>query len=137
MFTERLPGLVAPWARRTQRLVHWLVHIALALAGTVEARRSRGLGQAITRNTLALAQNVAQLVHQRQARSAESSLAPLQRFAKGLHDDFDAVKAGGTLPWSHGPVEGAISRLKPLTRRMVGRASLERLQRRLMRAARG
>jgi hypothetical protein len=135
MFTERLPVLVAPWARRTQRLVHWLVHIALALAGTAGARLSRGLGPAITRNTLALAQNVAQLVRQRQTRAAESSLAPLQRFAKGLRDDYDAVKAGVTLPWSHGPVEGPINRLKPLTRQMFGHASLDWLQGRLMRAA--
>src|SRR5262245_18832011 len=51
MFTERLHGLVAPWARRTQLLVHWLVHIVLALAGTVGARLSRDLGPAITRTT--------------------------------------------------------------------------------------
>jgi len=134
VFTERLPRLVAPWARRTQRLEHWLVHVALALAGTAGARLSRGLGPAITRNTPALAQNVAQLVRQRQAqhldpwlaRAAESSLAPLQRFAKVLRDD-DAVKAGVTLTWRHGPVECPINRLITLTRQMCGRASLERL----------
>jgi hypothetical protein len=35
------------------------------------------------------------------ARAAESHLVPLQRFAKGLRDDDDAVKAGLTWPWSH------------------------------------
>jgi hypothetical protein len=135
MFTERMPVLVAPWARRTQRLVHWLVHIELVLAGTVGARLSRGLGPAITRNTLALAQNVAQLVRQRQARAAESSLAPLQRFAKGLRDDYDAVRAGITLPWSTGPVAGHINRLKMLKRQMFGRAKLDLLQQRFLLAA--
>jgi transposase len=33
IFTERLAPLVAPWARRTQRLVYWLAHVALALGG--------------------------------------------------------------------------------------------------------
>ena len=71
------------------------------------------------------------------ARAAESPLAPLQRFAKGLRDDYDAVKAGVTLPWSNGPVEGHINRLKMLKRQMFGRARLELLQRRFMPAASG
>jgi transposase len=96
------------------------------------------LGKAI-----ALAQDFAQLVRQRQAqqldpwlaRAAESPLGPLQRFAKGLRDDYDAVKAGVTLPWSNGPVEGHINRLKTLKRQMFGRASLDLLQRRFVLAA--
>jgi transposase len=52
IFTERLARLVTPWARRTQRLVHWLVHLALALGGRAGARRGRGLGLAVSRNTL-------------------------------------------------------------------------------------
>jgi transposase len=60
---------------------------------------------------------------------------PLQRFAKGLRDDYDAVKAGVTLPWSNGPVEGHIYRLKMLKRQMFGRASLDLLQRRFLQAS--
>jgi hypothetical protein len=41
-----------PWARRTQRLAYRLAHIALALGGTAGARLSRGLGLAVSRNTL-------------------------------------------------------------------------------------
>jgi len=52
IFTERLAPLVAPWARRTQRLAPWLVHIALALAGTAGARLSHGLGLGVSRHTL-------------------------------------------------------------------------------------
>ena len=92
---------------------------------------------------IALAQDFAQLVRQRQpaqldpwlARAAESPLAPLQRFAKGLRDDDDAVRAGVTLPWSNGPVEGPSNRLKTLKRQMFGRASLDLLQRRFLLAA--
>jgi transposase len=52
MFTERLPGVVAPWARRTERLLRWLAHIAVALGGAAGAQLSRGLGVAISHRTL-------------------------------------------------------------------------------------
>jgi transposase len=75
---------------------------------------------------IALAQDVAPLVRERTpeqldpwlARAAESPLVPLQRFAKGLRDDDEAVKAGVTRPWSNGPVEGQMNRLKMLKRQM-------------------
>jgi transposase len=87
-----------------------------------------------------LAQDFARLVRQRQgsqldtwmARVAKSTIVALQRFAKGLADDYDAVKAGLTLPWSNGPVEGQITRLKRLKRQMFGRASLALLERRFV-----
>ena len=37
----------------------------------------------------------------------EQGVAELQSFAQGLQKDYDAVKAGLTLQWSQGPVEGA------------------------------
>jgi transposase len=85
-----------------------------------------------------LAQDFAQLVRQRQpqqlepwlARAAKSAVGAWRRFAKGLSDDFDAVKAGVPLPWSSGPVEGQITRLTRLKRQMFGRASLALLERR-------
>ena len=52
LLTERLAPLVAPWARRTQRLAPWLVHIAMARAGTAGACRSRRLGLGVSRHTL-------------------------------------------------------------------------------------
>jgi transposase len=87
-----------------------------------------------------LAQDFAHLVRQRQpqqlepwlARAAKSAVGAWRRFAKGLRDDFDAVKAGVTLPWSSGPVEGQITRLKLLKRQMFGRASLALLERRFV-----
>jgi transposase len=71
------------------------------------------------------------------ARAADSPFVPLQRVAKGLRDDDDAVKAGLTLRWSNGPVEGHMNRLKMLKRQMFGRASLDLLQRRFLLAASG
>jgi transposase len=91
-----------------------------------------------------LTQDFAYLVRQRQgehldawmARVAQSAIVALQRFAKGLADDYDAVKAGLTLPWSTGPVEGHITRLKLLKRQMFGRARLALLQQRCVLAPR-
>jgi len=99
--------------------------------------RAHHVGRA---EAIALAQDFARLVRQRQgaqldawmARVAKSTIVALQRFAKGLADDYDAVKAGLTLPWSNGPVEGQITRLKLLKRQMFGRASLALLERRFV-----
>ncbi len=97
------------------------------------------VGEAIT-----LAQDFAQLVRQRQPealdpwlqRATTSALEALRRFATGLQDDYAAVKAGVTLPWSNGPVEGHINRLKMLKRQMLGRAHLDLLSRRFVLAPR-
>ena len=65
-------------------------------------------------------------------RAMASPVAPLQRFATGLRTDYDAVKAGMTLRWSNGPVEGQINRLKMLKRSMFGRAKIDLLSRRFL-----
>ena len=52
IFTERLPEVVAPWARRTRRLVAWLIAIGLALGGAAGVRLSRRLGCTLSRQTL-------------------------------------------------------------------------------------
>ena len=69
-------------------------------------------------------------------RAATSTLEALRRFATGLYEDYEAVKAGVTLPWSNGPVEGHIKRLKMLKRQMFGRAHLDLLRCRFLLAPR-
>jgi transposase len=49
-----------------------------------------------------------------------------------LREDDEAVKAGVTLPWSTGPVEGQINRLKMLKRQMFGRANIDLLRLRVL-----
>jgi transposase len=83
-----------------------------------------------------LSESFAELVRHRQPegldgwleRAAKSGLTAFQRFAGGLRDDYAAVKAGLTLPWSNGPVEGQINRLKMIKRRMFGRANIDLLK---------
>jgi transposase len=52
IFTERLPGLVAPYARRTHRLDQWLCAVGFALGGEAGARLLRTLGLASSAATL-------------------------------------------------------------------------------------
>jgi transposase len=65
----------------------------------------------------------------------ETPLGAFQRFATRLREDYEAVKAGVMLPWSNGPVEGQINRLKMLARQMFGRAKLDLLTQRFLLAA--
>ena len=60
------------------------------------------------------------------------TLAPLAAFARNLRRDHDAVLHGLSLPYSSGPVEGNINRLKMLKRQMFGRASLDLLRKRVL-----
>lgn len=52
VFTERLPGVAAPWARRTTRLADRLATVGLALGGSAGACLGRKFGLAACRNTL-------------------------------------------------------------------------------------
>jgi transposase len=65
----------------------------------------------------------------------ETVPAELRSFAKGLLEDEMAVQAALTLPWSNGPVEGQVNRLKTLKRQMYGRANFDLLRKRFLRAA--
>jgi len=52
IFTERLPTVAAPWARRTLRLMQRLVALGAALGGTAGERLGRQWDLAVSRNTL-------------------------------------------------------------------------------------
>jgi transposase len=68
-------------------------------------------------------------------RAAQSGIEELKHFGAGLRRDWEAVVAGLTLPWSSGPVEGQVNRLKMIKRQMFGRASLAVLRARIVPAA--
>ncbi|MEM9163420.1 MAG: ISL3 family transposase, partial [Cyanobacteria bacterium P01_F01_bin.4] len=52
IFTERLPDIVAPWARRTARYTEHLKAIGLALGGSAGARLSKQMGYGHSRNAI-------------------------------------------------------------------------------------
>lgn len=56
----------------------------------------------------------------------------IARFAGGLNRGWAAVAAAVTLPWSNGPVEGHVNRLKLIKRQMYGRAGFELLRSRVL-----
>jgi len=117
-------------AKRTPAEGQQLAHLRAQAAAVAEA--------------IDLVQDFATLVRQRQptqldlwlTRATTSTIEALRRFATGLYEDYEAVKAGVTLPWSSGPVEGHINRLKMLKRQMFGRAHLDLLSRRFLLAPR-
>ncbi len=63
-----------------------------------------------------------------------SHLPEWESFARGIQHDKAAVLAGLTLPWSQGPVEGHVNRLKLIKRSMYGRAKLPLLRARVLHA---
>ncbi|GHO48892.1 transposase [Ktedonospora formicarum] len=91
--------------------------------------------------TFTLLQAFATMLRERQgarldawlAQVEEQEVTELKNFARGLQKDYDAVKAGLTLPWSQGPVEGHIHRLKLLKRQSYGRAGFQTLRKRVLR----
>ncbi len=142
-----LPAVAEPLCQPlTPRRAAWLVLRREAQRTEAEAQQLTQLHMqsAAVAEAIDLAQDFAQCVRQRQPdaldpwlqRATTSTLEALQRFAKGLYEDYEAVKAGVTLPWSTGPVEGHINRLKMLKRQMFGRARLDLLSRRFVGAPR-
>jgi transposase len=61
-----------------------------------------------------------------------SGIRELRYFARGLQRDYEAVAAGLSLPWSSGPTEGHINRLKTLKRQMYGKAGFDLLRQRVL-----
>jgi transposase len=61
-----------------------------------------------------------------------SNIKEIKGFAKGLLSDIEAIENGVKLPWSNGPVEGLVNKLKIIKRQMYGKASFELLRKRLV-----
>src|ERR1700749_629616 len=64
-----------------------------------------------------------------------SEIAEFRSFANGLTSDLQAVRAALEYEWSQGQAEGQVHRLKLLKRQMYGRAKLDLLRARVLRAA--
>ena len=61
-----------------------------------------------------------------------SGLEAFASFVTGVLQDKDAVLAELSLPWSNGPLEGNVNRLKLLKRSMYGRAEIDLLKLRVL-----
>jgi len=63
-----------------------------------------------------------------------SHVTELGSFVNGIRRDYAAVRAAFSLPWSNGTTEGHVNRLKFLKRQMFGRAHLDLLRVKVLRA---
>lgn len=68
-------------------------------------------------------------------RGERCGLPDMETFTQGLQNDYQSVKASFIFPYSNGPVEGQINRLKFVKRSMFGRGSFELLRNRFLEAA--
>jgi transposase len=64
----------------------------------------------------------------------DDDLPRLHSFVNGLRQDLAAVTAGLTLPYSNGPTEGTVNKIKLLKRMAFGRASFPLLRKRILHA---
>jgi transposase len=62
----------------------------------------------------------------------ETGIAHLKQFVAGIQRDYQAMRAGLSMEWSNGQVEGQITRLKLIKRQGYGRAKLDLLQKRVL-----
>jgi transposase len=56
----------------------------------------------------------------------------LHTFARGIRQDYTAVRNGLTLPHNSGACEGNVNKLKTIKRQMYGRAGFSLLRKRIL-----
>ena len=91
-----------------------------------------------------LALDFARMVRQRTAESltawlraaAGSKLKEFVGFARGISEDYEAVRNALTYEWSNGQLEGQVNRLKLVKRMMYGRAKFDLLRARVLHSTR-
>jgi transposase len=66
---------------------------------------------------------------------SEATTSMLAPFGRGIAADKAAVSAALTTPWSNGPTEGYVTKLKLIRRQMYGRGKLDLLRARLVTAS--
>ena len=134
------PPPLAP--KSSPRQIRWLLakrreelseekqaELAHLLAGSEEVRLIYRLLQAFLR-----------MIRERQAEHLDawmnearsSGIKELLSFVAGIERDYEAVKAGLTLKWSQGPVEGTVNKLKVHKRLMYGRAGFPLLRQKML-----
>lgn len=141
--TKASPKRRGAVARPSSRRVAWMLLGEAADRSDEDQRLVEALCQRcpeIERAT-SLAQEFGQMVRDRRAADLDGWIAraretgiprEVQRFADGLLKDEAAVRAGLSLPWSNGQVEGHVNRLKLIKRMMYGRGGFDLLRRRVL-----
>jgi len=134
-------GQPAPAPLRTRRVAWWL----LRRPDTLSAERQAVLARMEQANTAfgqlyRLTIQFTEMLRKRQVEQLRpwleaaqaSDLAELKSLAGGIERDYAAVEAALRLPYSTGPVEGNINRLKLIKRSGYGRAGFDLLRLRVL-----
>lgn len=135
---EKPSSAVSSPRRTSPRQVAWLLLKQPEESRTYLEELSKRAPEIAT--CASLAREFCRIVRQRDAtawpqwRDAASS-GPLSNFAKHLCHDEAATLAALQHPWSNGPVEGQVHRLKLIKRSMYGRANFDLLRLRVVNAA--
>lgn len=87
-----------------------------------------------------LSQHFTEILRERKAddlkewlqRARECQIPELEGFAKSMQQDYPAIYAACSQPWSQGQVEGSVNRLKCIKRQLYGRANFDLLRRRVL-----
>jgi transposase len=129
----------SPWKAPSSRRAVWLVVADADEIDDIARRFVDALlaGAPDLVPMILLAREFRAMVREKQADKLDQCLmaaqaTPLAEFAGGLQRDLAAVRAGVSLPWSTGPLEGQISRLKTIKRTMCGRAGFDLLRHRVL-----
>lgn len=135
---SRPPSATAPAPRK----LAWLLICPGKQATTEEIAVAAQIREAVPRVQLAaeLVEEFFRLVRARDAGAVDAwltaaegtGLPALRSFVGGVRRDLEAVLNGIRLPWSNGPVEGQVNRLKTLKRQMYGRAGFSLLRSRVL-----
>jgi transposase len=134
------PPLLVP--KSSPRQIRWLlIKKREELSEAEQAELTRLLeGSEEVRLIYRLLQTFLQMIRERQAEyldawmkeARSSGIKELHSFVAGIERDYDAVKAGLTLKWSQGPVEGTVNKLKVHKRLMYGRAGFPLLRKKML-----
>jgi transposase len=141
---QKLVGKPASKAKLSARQVGWYFMSQVEQLTETEQQVVRELSEKDEQlaTTYRLVQQFIAMVRNKQADqlegwlalARESKLLELVSFARGLEQDKAAVVAGLSMPYSQGPVEGHVNRLKNIKRSMYGRAGFDLLRMRVLAA---
>ncbi|HLH60740.1 MAG TPA: ISL3 family transposase [Ktedonobacteraceae bacterium] len=125
---------VAPWItfKEDQRLEWQKKYLAQLCEADQEIREANELIQEFT---TMLRERKGERFDAWLEKVEQQGISELRGFAQSLKKDYNAVKAGLTLVWSQGPVEGHVHRLKLIKRQAYGRASFQTLRKRVLRCS--
>ncbi len=139
---KSIPSLPAPLENFSAQRATWLFLRKLDDLNETEQEELVCIRQASTSSEAAyrLTQAFMRMIRERTGEDLDSwldevemsHLPEFESFAAGVRKDKAAVLAGLTLPWSNGPLEGHVKRLKLLKRSMYGRAKLPLLRTRVL-----